>query len=227
MIIISDKESDEISKELNNSLQINNTYLDIYQHQVAGHTTYFMLTLMNTFVMKPCIKLDLFERENNFYQRLYHNMNNFNPMRSYIPKYFGSISNLMATKFLNLKPNKTIDDCKIKMKYSNLQLNYIILEDLTYKYKVPNIIDIKIGQQSFEPDATEIKIQSELEKYKYQQMIGIYMSIYNSIDHYFINNYYVFSIDYIVYINLIQISISHYYHDICISRISYNRFKNI
>lgn len=60
--------------------------------------------------------------------------------------------------------------------------DYIILEDLTKKYSKPCIMDVKMGTQSFEPDATDEKKDKEAAKYPQQADFGlriVAMRVYN------------------------------------------------
>ena len=58
------------------------------------------------------------------------------------------------------------------------EMDYIVLEDLTYRYKGghPSIIDIKMGTQTYEPTATPEKIAKEVTKYIYQKKLGFRIS---------------------------------------------------
>jgi len=59
---------------------------------------------------------------------------------------------------------------------------YIILEDLTRNYSKPCIIDVKMGTQSFEPDASDEKKVQEVAKYQQQADFGlriVAMRVYN------------------------------------------------
>ena len=53
------------------SLQLDYTHLiDVYRHQVAGHTDHFMLRFMERFILKPILKEHLFQREKSFYEHV-------------------------------------------------------------------------------------------------------------------------------------------------------------
>ena len=52
------------------------------------------------------------------------------------------------------------------------QQTYLILGDITAPYMYPNVIDIKMGTQTYEPDAPPSKLQRELQKYPSQSAFG-------------------------------------------------------
>jgi len=57
------------------------------------------------------------------------------------------------------------------------ELNYLVLEDLTYNYRDhPCIIDIKMGTQTYEPTANIKKVMKETNKYIYQKQLGFRIS---------------------------------------------------
>lgn len=61
---------------------------------------------------------------------------------------------------------------------------YLILNDITSSYKHPNIIDIKMGTQTYEPDAPHSKQLREIQKYPMQSEFGfrlVGMRIYDSV----------------------------------------------
>ncbi|CAJ0576831.1 unnamed protein product, partial [Mesorhabditis spiculigera] len=49
---------------------------------------------------------------------------------------------------------------------------FLILDDLTFGYTRPAIMDIKMGRVTYDPDASEKKIKSETEKYPPQRSLG-------------------------------------------------------
>lgn len=50
--------------------------------------------------------------------------------------------------------------------------DFLILQDLTAPYRCPCILDLKMGRQSYEPDATTVKKEYELRKYPEQNLFG-------------------------------------------------------
>ena len=51
-------------------------------------------------------------------------------------------------------------------------LPHLVLDDLTLSYVSPCVIDIKMGQQTYEPDATSSKKKREIRKCPYQVITG-------------------------------------------------------
>ena len=49
---------------------------------------------------------------------------------------------------------------------------FMILDDLTYGYEKPSVIDLKIGTKTWEDDAPQEKIDRESKKYPLQRTIG-------------------------------------------------------
>ncbi|XP_073209778.1 inositol polyphosphate multikinase isoform X2 [Lepidochelys kempii] len=70
-------------------------------------------------------------------------------LQKYLPKYFGSWSPPTAPNDLYLK-----------------------LEDVTRKFDKPCIMDVKIGQKSYDPYASAEKIQQQVSKYPLMEEIG-------------------------------------------------------
>lgn len=51
-------------------------------------------------------------------------------------------------------------------------IEFLKLQDVTFGYSLPCIMDVKIGQQTFDPNAPQKKREREVAKYKYQHDIG-------------------------------------------------------
>ncbi|NXA36659.1 IPMK multikinase, partial [Eudromia elegans] len=91
-------------------------------------------------------------REQEFYNKVYDSGccdSVLLKLREYLPKYFGVWSPPAA-------PNET----------------YLKLEDVTRKFKKPCIMDVKIGQKSYDPYASAEKIQQQVSKYPLMEEIG-------------------------------------------------------
>lgn len=52
------------------------------------------------------------------------------------------------------------------------QKEYLVLQDLTAPYRNPCVLDLKMGMQSYEPDATNARKKYEINKYPEQQHFG-------------------------------------------------------
>jgi hypothetical protein len=50
--------------------------------------------------------------------------------------------------------------------------NFIRLKDLTIGFNEPSILDVKIGPKTYDPEANETKIISEINKYEFAQQVG-------------------------------------------------------
>lgn len=120
-----------------------------YGAQVAGHqktegAKYIGLLQCNTgTILKPILK-EAHRREIDFYERLRDTDNpDLIELREYVPKYQGYK----------------------KYTYNGYQNEYIILDDLTDKMLEPCIMDVKIGRRTWDPLASEEKIENEKSKY--------------------------------------------------------------
>lgn len=51
-------------------------------------------------------------------------------------------------------------------------MSYIVLEDLTTKFSKPSIMDIKVGVQTWDENASPEKAEAERRKYPTQQVVG-------------------------------------------------------
>jgi 1D-myo-inositol-tetrakisphosphate 5-kinase/inositol-polyphosphate multikinase len=133
--------------------------VDEFAHQIAGHTNETVKRLNNKYILKPQNKPNLFKREVEFYTRTFNNLNDNSSAAKFVPQFHGviDIANMMPARC----PNG-----------SETSIPCIILDDLTINYETPCLIDIKMGQQTFEPTASADKISRELRKYPYQEEIG-------------------------------------------------------
>lgn len=91
-------------------------------------------------------------------------------LHPFLPQYFGVIER---------KPDEASSSSP-KMQALNGRRNelptgisYLMLEDITAKYKKPCTIDIKMGKQSYEPDADKEKQEREIKKYPQQKEFGL------------------------------------------------------
>mgnify|MGYP003386860484 CR=1 FL=1 len=158
-----------------------------YEHQVAGHTkegschtvlyslvffslipcsiTLFLLcvhvpmilcvvirSLGDSLILKPMIKPALFLRELALYEEMYSYKSIYLPTpKSFTPEYFG-VTTVQSEK--------------------NGLLPYMVLRNLSETYTRPCVMDIKMGQRTYEPTATQEKKDREVKKCKYQEEMG-------------------------------------------------------
>jgi hypothetical protein len=123
-------------------------------HQVAGHKEETILSIHDKFLLKPMIKKDLFNRELNYYQSMCRTVS----IGRFTAKFFG---------LLHLSSRRNLDSSA-----PDVLLPHLVLEDATYGFNTPNIIDIKIGTCTFEPSAPEEKKVKEVKKYPHQSTLG-------------------------------------------------------
>ena len=171
-----------------NSALIDSKQTMTFTHQVAGHVRE-KLRLFQRSVLKPLIKRKHFFREMQFYYAMEKMGNHWmQSAKSFVPALRG----LYRTKHeqndsQNEKGNEIpIKDMKHKEKnwsiFSRDSINaesftkefqlYLALEDLTCDLIKPCAIDIKMGTQTFEPDADELKRRREVRKCPHQAQVG-------------------------------------------------------
>ena len=187
------------------SLQLDYTHLiDVYRHQVAGHTDHYMLRFMERFILKPILKEHLFQREKSFYEhvtrccccnddnitnieRVNQHCDNYigNEARnhlvapsllSYLPKYFQSVTTSFRLSSSQLSSLSSSSSSTIKEEID--ELSYLVLEDISHSYSRDHlsIIDIKMGTQTYEPTASIKKIIKETSKFIHQRQLGFRIS---------------------------------------------------
>jgi hypothetical protein len=134
----------------------------LYEHQVAGHTKEALRSLEGGLLLKPMMKKDLFLREVALYEEMHRKESAYatSPI-AFVPKYYG----VMCTKSQNNEP-----------------LPCLVLGDVNQHYQKPCCIDIKMGQQTFEPNASDDKKAREKIKYPYQEEIGFRITGYKVYD---------------------------------------------
>ncbi|KAG8435554.1 hypothetical protein GDO86_013478 [Hymenochirus boettgeri] len=135
-------------------------------HQVAGHMygkdKVGILQHPDGTVLKQLQPPPRGPRELNFYSMVFSpDCTNgfFLDLQMFLPKYFGTWSPPGSSKDLYLK-----------------------LEDVTCKFKKPCIMDIKIGQKSYDPYASAEKVQQQISKYPLMEEVGFLvlgMRVYN------------------------------------------------
>ncbi|CAH2322208.1 inositol polyphosphate multikinase, partial [Pelobates cultripes] len=125
-------------------------------HQVAGHMygkdKVGILQHPDGTVLKQLQPPPRGPRELDFYNMVFtkdctdHNLLD---LQKFLPKYFGTWS-----------PSGSANDL------------YLKLEDVTRKFNEPCIMDVKIGQKSYDPYASSEKIQQQVSKYPLMEEIG-------------------------------------------------------
>ncbi|XP_066456875.1 inositol polyphosphate multikinase [Eleutherodactylus coqui] len=125
-------------------------------HQVAGHMygkdKVGILQHPDGTVLKQLQPPPRGPRELDFYNMVFSNDctdPKLHDLRIFLPKYFGTWS-----------PPGTTNDL------------YLKLEDVTRKFTKPCIMDVKIGQKSYDPHASAEKIQQQISKYPLMEEIG-------------------------------------------------------
>ncbi|XP_077206528.1 inositol polyphosphate multikinase [Paroedura picta] len=125
-------------------------------HQVAGHMygkdKGGILQHPDGTVLKQLQPPPRGPRELEFYNQVYAADCEdpvFLELRKYLPKYHGTWSPPTAPNDLYLK-----------------------LEDVTHRFKKPCIMDVKIGQKSYDPYASAEKIKQQVSKYPLMEEIG-------------------------------------------------------
>ncbi|KAJ7324201.1 hypothetical protein JRQ81_017221 [Phrynocephalus forsythii] len=125
-------------------------------HQVAGHMygkdKGGILQHPDGTVLKQLQPPPRGPRELEFYNKVYASDCEdpvFLQLRKYLPKFYGIWSPPTAPSDLYLK-----------------------LEDVTHRFKKPCIMDVKIGQKSYDPYASAEKIKQQVSKYPLMEEIG-------------------------------------------------------
>jgi len=122
--------------------------------QVGGHMAINgrpgVKRLGTSYIMKPVIKDSRGSREVGFYEAVYGGAFNaaFCTLKDFIPLYYG----------VYCPPDNSYD--------------FLVLSDVTRLYSCPCAMDVKMGTQSFEPDAPPEKRARELIKYPEQKKLG-------------------------------------------------------
>nr|XP_023686766.1 inositol polyphosphate multikinase [Paramormyrops kingsleyae] len=125
-------------------------------HQVAGHKygrdKAGMLQHPDGTVLKQLQPPPRGQREMQFYRKVYAEDSDdllLLDLQHYLPKYYGTWSSPEAPTVLYLK-----------------------LEDVTCKFNKPCIMDVKIGQRSYDPFASKEKKEQQIQKYPLMEEIG-------------------------------------------------------
>jgi hypothetical protein len=105
--------------------------------------------------------LDYEKRIQKSLQALHQEALLFTRLQKLVPKYFGVVSQqaTLPAKPVSSGGKKSLDA-------------YLLLENITIKFAHPCVIDVKVGAQSYEPDATDEKRLRECRKYPAQSEFG-------------------------------------------------------
>jgi len=156
--------------------------LSRFSHQVAGHTDEDLLCIDGK-VMKPSRKttkkIQLFLREIAIYELMY-SIGNYcvQSARNFTSKYHGVVILANTNKLLIDSNNNNSNNSQVNIYNNNItssdinSVPYLVLDDLTLSYRQPCVIDIKMGTQTYEPNASLDKATRENEKYRYQSELG-------------------------------------------------------
>lgn len=137
--------------------------------QTAGHMekrgSWFLGLLEHSDgnILKPVDDSKRGVRELAFYQSLFDPLCKDDVLlrlRPLVPRYWGTFSLMHQTQFMK----------------------YVKLENLTGRYTLPSVMDIKIGAVTSDPEASPNKVEREREKYKRTKTLGFCipgMKVYN------------------------------------------------
>lgn len=116
-----------------------------------------LLKHKNGYILKPLQPPPMGTREVTFYQHIHENCHPLNDcyrkLKPFVPAFHG-----VACLTTNCNENGALS--------STAAQRYLLLEDLLEGLQKPCVMDIKIGAQTWSPDASETKINHERAKYK-------------------------------------------------------------
>ncbi|TFK18378.1 SAICAR synthase-like protein [Coprinopsis marcescibilis] len=120
----------------------------VLANQVGGHAG-VMTAEDGSLIIKPCLK-----RELEFYRLLQNSTeDNFVKLSKFTPKFLGTLtlegqlSGQTAEGVVQIEPVQAAEK------------ESIVLENLTYKFSKPNVLDIKLGTVLYDEGASEDKVQ--------------------------------------------------------------------
>ncbi|KAG8225682.1 hypothetical protein J437_LFUL001714 [Ladona fulva] len=121
------------------------------ESQVAGHGSLgsrsrsgIYLHVRDGYIVKPIEKTALFEKERKAYDFINSKKDEVNlKLQEFLPQYYGVR----------------------KLRLEGKDVNALALQDITHDLLMPCVMDVKIGRQTWEPDAPEEKIKVEKGKY--------------------------------------------------------------
>ncbi|CEG42473.1 inositol polyphosphate [Plasmopara halstedii] len=132
-------------------------------HQVGGHaTSKTSLKANNGRILKPFQSKGRGMNECTFYERVFFLESGsleLAELQKFLPKYYGTI---IVPEVANGEEGSELHPGQ-----------YLMLEDLTWDRKWPCIMDVKMGTQSYEDDASAEKIAHEKSKFPLQEIVGL------------------------------------------------------
>lgn len=131
---------------------------ELLENQVAGHRfgeCFVGFVLLRHSVSKDVLKPIIdkrSERELQLYSDIFNADNDCDPivvhLRQFVPKFNGIFTDEKSGK------------------------SFLRLKDITIDFANPSILDVKIGPKTYDLEANEEKIKSEINKYPFAQQIG-------------------------------------------------------
>ncbi|KAL0591869.1 hypothetical protein ABG067_001012 [Albugo candida] len=167
-----------------------------FNHQVGGHTaSKTSLKAHDGILLKPFQDKDRGVREKSFYELVFsdklsgkhstidekHHSSDVTSLQPFLPCYYGSIHVPDPASISHDDNTTTGDDAK---KISKLResvapskkegsiLGFLVLEDLTWKFDKPCVMDVKLGTKSYEATACSEKVAYEKSKFPLQEEMG-------------------------------------------------------
>lgn len=90
-------------------------------------------------------------------------------LNKFVPRYYGVVRHGEGSSIMSMRSNAKIDLTNYE---ESLDHAYLLLSRLSQRFSRPCIIDIKMGQETFEPDAPGEKMKRESVKYPEQEEFG-------------------------------------------------------
>ncbi|KAG6886361.1 hypothetical protein C0992_004389 [Termitomyces sp. T32_za158] len=144
--------------------------------QVGGHAG-VLSTEDGSLIIKPALPLEL-----QFYQALQQN-SDFEPLRSFIPNFIGT---------LKLEGELDEEKSAVDGNISVIPTSSIVLENISYPFLKPNILDVKLGTVLYDETAPPEKVERMIETAKNTTSLetGVRLTgfqVYDNITHLAIN----------------------------------------
>ncbi|ODM97617.1 Inositol polyphosphate multikinase [Orchesella cincta] len=125
--------------------------LQFFDVQVSGHGT--EEKHKHGYILKPFQKPPLGNREKDFYKQVFEKNPRkeeyYNILENFLPKFYG-VAQIIKRNSSSNNGNE-----------NGVAPKYLVMENILQGFNKPCAIDLKIGSQTWSPDATEAKIQQE------------------------------------------------------------------